>query len=202
MSKNVDLKRAKILEVAKRRFSHFGMAKTTMAEIAKDLSFSKALLYYYYPDKNSLYMAVLDYVVNDMIARIDHFINQTNDVEEAMLFTIQTRMEIIMENYNLFEYSMSLFKDMCSDTMENVRGYFEKEKQQFIRVFEIGVKSGQIVVDNRDECANLLMFSLIGTRLGIMKDLKSSIFPSKEEFDYILNMQNKMVHIFIRGLRP
>ena len=47
-------------------------------------------------------MAVLDYVVNDMIARIDHFINQTNDVEEAMLFTIQTRMEIIMENYNLF----------------------------------------------------------------------------------------------------
>ncbi|HBI89157.1 MAG TPA: TetR/AcrR family transcriptional regulator, partial [Sphingobacterium sp.] len=54
---NADVKRIKILEAATRRFAHFGMAKTTMSEIAKDLNFSKALLYYYFPDKNSLYSA-------------------------------------------------------------------------------------------------------------------------------------------------
>ena len=37
MSKNVDEKKFIILEAAKKRFAHFGMAKTTMAEIAKDL---------------------------------------------------------------------------------------------------------------------------------------------------------------------
>jgi TetR/AcrR family transcriptional repressor of mexJK operon len=45
---NADVKRIKILEAATRRFAHFGMAKTTMSEIAKDLNFSKALLYYYF----------------------------------------------------------------------------------------------------------------------------------------------------------
>ena len=56
-------KRSLILEAAIRRFSHFGLAKTTMAEIAQDLSFSKALLYYYYPDKHSLYTAALSHVI-------------------------------------------------------------------------------------------------------------------------------------------
>ena len=64
---NADVKRIKILEAATRRFAHFGMAKTTMSEIAKDLNFSKALLYYYFPDKNSLYSAVFEYVIDKMI---------------------------------------------------------------------------------------------------------------------------------------
>ena len=51
MAKNADVKRQKILEAARRRFAHYGMAKTTMAEIAQDLSFSKALLYYYFQIK-------------------------------------------------------------------------------------------------------------------------------------------------------
>lgn len=59
MPKNADEKRVKILDVAKKRFAHYGLAKTTMAEIAKDLAFSKALLYYYFPDKNSLLRLLL-----------------------------------------------------------------------------------------------------------------------------------------------
>ena len=56
MPKNPDEKRSRILEVAKRRFSHYGLAKTTMAEIAKDLAFSKALLYYYFPCYKEVYL--------------------------------------------------------------------------------------------------------------------------------------------------
>ena len=67
---NADLKRTRILEAATRRFAHFGMAKTTMSEIATDLNFSKALLYYYFPDKNSLYSAVFEYVIDKMVQDI------------------------------------------------------------------------------------------------------------------------------------
>jgi len=44
MPKNVDIKRAKILDVAKKRFAHFGMAKTTMAEIASSFSWNTVML--------------------------------------------------------------------------------------------------------------------------------------------------------------
>jgi AcrR family transcriptional regulator len=49
-----ETKKTQILDAAYKRFSHYGYSKTTMKEIASDLSMSKALLYYYFPDKSQL----------------------------------------------------------------------------------------------------------------------------------------------------
>ncbi|NQD71950.1 TetR/AcrR family transcriptional regulator [Sphingobacterium shayense] len=201
MSKNVDLKRAKILEVAKRRFAHFGMAKTTMAEIAKDLSFSKALLYYYFPDKHSLYMAVMEHVINEMIEKVDTYAETTTSVEEALLFAVESRTETTRENYNLFEYSSSLFMKNPSEIGKNIGPYFNKVRDQYSRLLQKGVDKKEIVVENLDETAELLLFCLMGMRSGILtKDLNDCLFPSPEEFEHILSKQIKMVKIFLRGL--
>lgn len=203
MSKNVDIKRAKILDVAKRRFAHFGMAKTTMAEIAKDLSFSKALLYYYYPDKHSLYTAVLEYVINDMVNRVDVHMAKCKDVEETLMFTIETRLDIMKENYNLFEYSSSLFMQNPSEMTKSVGPFFEKVREQFSRILAIGVENGEIAVDDLRETAEIILFALMGMRAGILnkEEFNNSLFPSPEEFEMILAKQKKMLTIFIRGLR-
>ncbi len=202
MSKNVDIKRGKILEVAKRRFAHFGMAKTTMAEIAKDLSFSKALLYYYFPDKHSLYTAVLEYVINDMISKVDSYLLKATSIEKSILFAIESRMELMRENYNLFEYSSSLFMQNQGEMGKSLGPFFDRVRDQFGRILRIGVDKGEIVVDNIEETAELLLFSLMGMRTGIMsKDLNDCLFPSPDEFELILSKQKKMISIFIRGLR-
>jgi len=203
MPKNVDIKRAKILEVAKKRFAHFGMAKTTMAEIAKDLSFSKALLYYYFPDKHSLYTAVLEYVINEMINKVDAYVAKASSLERAILFAIDSRMELMRENYNLFEYSSSLFMQDPSEMGKSLGPFFERVRDQFSRILAIGVKNGEIVVDNLDETAELLLFSLMGMRTGILsKDLNDCLFPTPDEFELILAKQKKMISIFLRGLKP
>ena len=202
MSKNVDIKRAKILEVAKRRFAHFGMAKTTMAEIAKDLSFSKALLYYYFPDKHSLYTAVLEYVINEMISKVDQYVSKASSVEKAILYAIESRMEIMRENYNLFEYSSSLFMQNPGEMGRSLGPFFDRVRDQFSRILDIGVKNGEIQVDELDETAELLLFPLMGMRTGILsKDCNDCLFPTPDEFELILSKQKKMVRIFLRGLR-
>lgn len=43
--------RCQIMEAAKKRFSHFGYAKTTMAEVAADCSMSPGNLYRFFPGK-------------------------------------------------------------------------------------------------------------------------------------------------------
>lgn len=43
--------RCQIVEAAKKRFSHFGYAKTTMAEVAADCSMSPGNLYRFFPGK-------------------------------------------------------------------------------------------------------------------------------------------------------
>lgn len=202
MSKNVDVKRAKILDVAKRRFAHFGMTKTTMAEIAKDLSFSKALLYYYFPDKHSLYTAVLEHVVNEMINKVEAYIPSASGVEEILLYAVKSRMSIMRDNYNLFEYSSSQFIQNPGEMGKNIGPYFERIRDQYSRILKKGVDNKEIKVDDFNETAELLLFSLMGMRVGILsKDLNDCLFPTPDEFDLILTKQQKMVKIFLRGLR-
>ncbi|MEO5967356.1 MAG: TetR/AcrR family transcriptional regulator, partial [Ferruginibacter sp.] len=52
-------KKEAILEAAYKRFAHYGVNKSTMEEIASDLNISKASLYYYFPDKLTIYAEVL-----------------------------------------------------------------------------------------------------------------------------------------------
>jgi len=53
------VKADQIIEAAQLRFGMYGFEKTTMKEIARDLNMSKGSLYYYFPDKENLYKAIV-----------------------------------------------------------------------------------------------------------------------------------------------
>jgi len=198
---NADVKRIKILEAATRRFAHFGMAKTTMSEIAKDLNFSKALLYYYFPDKNSLYSAVFEYVIDKMIEDIEEVIDKGGDFEEIMMYSIDMRVKIINQYYNLFEYTMKMVKELPDELEQVFKESYPREVEIIEKILNIGIDAGEIQVEDINETARILLYSLFGMRMGILKDMKNMLFPTKEEFDHILSLQKKMMKIFLNGLR-
>ncbi|PUV24659.1 MULTISPECIES: TetR/AcrR family transcriptional regulator [Sphingobacterium] len=198
---NADVKRIKILEAATRRFAHFGMAKTTMSEIAKDLNFSKALLYYYFPDKNSLYSAVFEYVIDKMIEEIETVIDKGGNFEEIMMYSIDMRVKAINQYYNLFEYTMKMVKELPDELEQVFKESYLREVEIIEKILKIGIDAQEIQVDDLNETARILLYSLFGMRMGILKDMKNMLFPTKEEFDHILSLQKKMMKIFLNGLR-
>ncbi len=198
---NADVKRIKILEAATRRFAHFGMTKTTMSEIAKDLNFSKALLYYYFPDKNSLYSAVFEYVIDKMIEEIEEVIDRGGNFEEIMMYSIDMRVKIINQYYNLFEYTMKMVKELPDELERVFKESYLREVEIIEKILQLGVDAQEIHVDDLNETARILLYSLFGMRMGILKDMKNMLFPTKEEFDHILSLQKKMMKIFLNGLR-
>lgn len=198
---NADLKRTRILEAATRRFAHFGMAKTTMSEIATDLNFSKALLYYYFPDKNSLYSAVFEYVIDKMVQDIREKINTCDDFEEIMMYTLDKRVEQINKYYNLFEYTINMVKELPEELERVFKESHVREVELFVEILVIGVEHNKIEVEDIEETARILLYSLFGMRMGILKDMKNMLFPTKDEFDDILSLQKKMMKIFLKGLR-
>lgn len=62
--------RAAILKAALQEFSHEGVAGARIDEIARRAGVNKALLYYYFKDKEGLYTAVLDEVLSGLHARV------------------------------------------------------------------------------------------------------------------------------------
>src|SRR3954462_2042828 len=99
-----DIKREKILDASHQRFLHYGYSKTTMNEIAGDLSMSKALLYYYFPDKSQLYVAVIRKLANDFIQMLSDRVAQSVDLLSAFKAQIDTHHEFMVNNYNFFDF--------------------------------------------------------------------------------------------------
>lgn len=56
---------ARILEAAGKRFKHYGYAKTSVAEVAADLTMSPGNLYRYFPGKIDIAMAIADAMQTD-----------------------------------------------------------------------------------------------------------------------------------------
>ena len=61
--------REQIVQAAKKRFSHFGYAKTTMAEVATDCAMSPGNLYRFYPGKLDIAEAI---ATEDYTRHLDH----------------------------------------------------------------------------------------------------------------------------------
>src|SRR5438445_5319498 len=68
--------RAAILEAAVREFSREGVAGARTDAIARAARVNKALLYYYFKDKEALYNAVLDQVFGGLVAAIGEVLSR------------------------------------------------------------------------------------------------------------------------------
>jgi AcrR family transcriptional regulator len=97
----IDKKREQIIEGAIKRFIHFGINKTTMNEIADDLSVSKPSLYYYFPDKTSLIIGVLDKIFSDFFEIVDKEYEENAHIEKTLLNLIEVGHRFFQKYYML-----------------------------------------------------------------------------------------------------
>jgi TetR/AcrR family transcriptional repressor of mexJK operon len=195
-----DLKREKILEAAHHRFLHFGYSKTTMNEIAGDLCMSKALLYYYFPDKSQLYINVMRKVADNYINILEGKMDTFHDLREAFIFQIDTQHEFILNNYNFFDF----FRINEQNLPDLVWGIIDSVHQSEINLLTDAIKSemckGKIKpVDNADEIVGLLLDALHGVRVSATSP-KKAFFPRKEHLDEIRKKRFLLADIFIKGL--
>jgi TetR/AcrR family transcriptional repressor of mexJK operon len=195
-----DVKKEKILDAAHHRFLHFGYSKTTMNEIAGDLSMSKALLYYYFPDKSQLYIAVMRKVADDYLKKLADKINTFADLREAFIFQIDTQHDFIVTNYNFFDYFRLNEQNLPEMIWDIVKVVHESEMELLVTAITTEVERGQIKpVANPNEIVEVLLDALHGVRAKSLAH-KKTMFPNKEHLDEIRSKRLLLADIFIKGL--
>ena len=196
-----DIKREKILEASHQRFLHYGYSKTTMNEIAGDLSMSKALLYYYFPDKSELYMAVMRKLAGDYLKtlqdKFDHFTN----LRDAFLFQVNTHHEFIVTNYNFFDFVRLNEQNLPDNIWGIVNEIRSAETTLLVNAIKAQIEKGDIqpAADPAD-IADVFLDALAGIKVGLMQHKKVS-FPKKEHLDEIHKKRLLLIDIFVKGMR-
>jgi TetR/AcrR family transcriptional regulator len=87
--------RAAILQAAVGEFSREGVAGARTDAIARSARVNKALLYYYFKDKEALYGAVLDQVFGELTKAIQHALSQDLRPREKLLAYVGAHFDYI-----------------------------------------------------------------------------------------------------------
>ena len=88
--------RAAILNAALEEFAHEGSTGARTDEIARSAGVNKALLYYYFKDKDGLYAAVLEQVISGLFTRVEAVLNRTDlSCRAKLLLYVETHYDYV-----------------------------------------------------------------------------------------------------------
>jgi len=195
-----DRKQEVIIAAAIKRFAHFGVAKTTMAEIAADLSFSKASLYYYFPDKLNLYAAVFHNITDISEKADDEELAKENDPFKAICFYLEKRTDFIIKYHNIIEYVRTFSPANMPAELQPLFAQLKKrELERLVHIIDKGLKTGLFKIKDPKKTAELLYDFLEGFRFSFLLN-QPNFFPDKKQFQAILKREIEFALIFLNGL--
>ena len=197
-----DKKRELIIEGAIKRFMHFGINKTTMNEIADDLSVSKPSLYYYFPDKSSLIEGVIEKIFADYFDAVQKDLYTDISLEERFAIFTDIRFKFFQKYYMLHLSGVTPDVSLNSDELKaTFMGMKKKNIEMYADILKRSVEKGEIAEVELEKTAELYLESMMGiTSLCIMHGNKE-LFPSKKEMKVILEKQHSLSKIFVKGLK-
>jgi TetR/AcrR family transcriptional regulator len=198
MKLEVNIKQDQILEAAVRRFSHFGVAKTSLTEVAEDMAVSKQALSYYFHDKQSLVNAVIEKLTNEYSDRLKKEIEQAQSVEDALLKLTEVK-GLFFEKYFMLAVQADYLELAKTNVSQNWRKYLlEKESGLLTKLFENGVQSAELKPLDARKTAELLLETLYAFSRCV-KD--KGALPDAEAFKEVMIRQQEVIKIFYQGLK-
>lgn len=139
--------RSAILAAAVREFAREGVAGARTDAIAHSARVNKALLYYYFKDKQGLYQAVLDHVFGGLVERINEVLSRDLPPREKILAYAGTHFDYIAGNplYPRIVLSeMTRLRQGKSHQFANIaNNYFQPLFTKLAHVLEQGKASGE-----------------------------------------------------------
>ncbi len=138
--------RAAILQAAVREFSREGVAGARIDAIARSARVNKALLYYYFKDKDALYSAVLDHVFGGLTVAVNAAFALNVPPREKILAYIRAHFDYVA-SHPLYPRivqgeMMSAGRNGSSQLDRIVKQYFRPLTSQLAQVLTEGMAGG------------------------------------------------------------
>jgi len=189
-----------ILKAAQKRLGLYGYSKTTMQEIAADISMSKAALYYYFPDKESLFKAVIENEQKEFFLQIEKRIAQLTDADTMIIELVELRHSLFRKFLNLSKFRLSdntTMNPLLKDLYNRMR---EIEKKILTTIFNKGKESGIFQFEDASDLAFLFSDLLQGIRLMEIKRM-NGLELTEAENNHLIKMLREATSLFINGLK-
>jgi TetR/AcrR family transcriptional regulator len=189
-----------ILKTAQRLFGIYGYEKTSMQEIADELHISKGALYYYFPDKENLYKAVITKEQSEFLIALESHIRETNDPAESLRKYSMTRLSYFKDLLNLSRIRAESYFELQPLIAITIKDFREREKNLVIKILESGKRKGIFSFNDSYGTASLFLDLLRGLRTTVLNNKKLLVIDDAE-FNILSEKAMAFTEMFIRGLK-
>jgi AcrR family transcriptional regulator len=143
--------RRRILDIARGVYAERGYEAATNKEIADLASMTTAALYYHFPSKRDLYLAVHEDARDRVYSRFEEVLDPSASFAEQLIGILMTTHDLNDEDPTLAQFLAAARTDMkrrpdLIDALEDRANY---RSQFFDRIIDAGVRSGEIREENR-----------------------------------------------------
>lgn len=186
-----------IIEAAIRRFSHFGISKTSITEIGNDVGITKQLFSYYFPDKNGLVYSVFKRILHQYTLQLQEIFNQDN-ISKGLSDMLILRRDFIKAYYLMvvsdgrFDFP-NLGKEIIDIKNEFSTLHFKMLKEFIVK----GVKSKQLKDLDSANTAQALLQTFHAFDFCLKE---RTPIPESKDFDENLKLQQNALSLFLQGL--
>jgi AcrR family transcriptional regulator len=164
--------RRRILDIARGVYADRGYDAATNKEIADLAGMTTAALYYHFPSKRDLYLAVHDDARDQVYSRFEAVLDPAATFVEQLIKILDETHVLNDEDPTLAQFLAAARVDMrrrpeLNDALENRA---EHRNQFFARLVEIGVRTGEIKPQNRQLVAVFITAMMTGMTDALSDD--------------------------------
>lgn len=191
-----DSKVSVILDAARKRFAHYGLAKTTMNEIAADIGMSKASLYYYFPDKERIFVAVVEQEFAEFVTMIEDVIDRPSKPSFKLKKYISLRNKTLEKLRNLAKVERPSPTEYFNPLFDELKEKFmARERALVARILQLGIDEKYFTKFPVDQYADLFLSTLLGLRLTLVSNRQTDVTEEKVSAQSLL-----FVEIFLQAI--
>ena len=200
MPKESNSKIEVILQAAQQRLGLLGYEKTTMREIADDIAMSKASLYYYFPDKEGIFKAVIEKEQEAFFLKVEEIIAVQVNPEDMLTSYIRMRVEYFREFMNLSKFRSSEYEQVKPILKQLFDNFRSKELNFLTQIINLGQDSGRFHCENAEQMAELFLDIVKGLRFTLIKQ-RPYMELSVKELELLEDALQNFTRLFIKGLK-
>lgn len=190
----------KIGQGAMQCFSKYGLEKTTLDDIAKTVGLNKASLYYYYKNKEDIFLEVALSEGKQFLTSLQEKVFLKKGVEARVQFYLQERVQYYMHVLNKNKVSTETLNKILPRFFELFDGVMKEEIKFLTAICKEGIKTGEIIKTDADKLSS----SLINMSDALKHSVEQqALLKGETEADYTLSLQEMkfLVSLIFNGLK-
>ncbi|MFW9930098.1 MAG: TetR/AcrR family transcriptional regulator [Candidatus Thorarchaeota archaeon] len=193
-------KRIKILEAAGECFRQFGYKKTTLDDIGRLVGLNKASLYYYFKNKEEIFINLKTSQYNELIIKLNEIMNEQQPCKQKILQYFKQRHEWWYQESSIVpqitKEDIHTFISIGDVEVARIR---EQEKANFARAIAVCRTQGEFKPCNEQDITKYI-FALVDGIMTTYRQVDTMRPVTDEESENILKDTQSALKIFIDGL--